>query len=861
MCVSNHTVGHARRHRAHDRHVCAGGLAGGRAGAVDEEMPRKRRTTATATAAATKGGSLRRRSKRAKKGEDKDAGDGVELGVTTERRRSGSGRRAREATAEGKRRTKRKSDVKETETAVVRSPRVSAPASATRRREGGRRDDSQPRGAEAETEADGGECSDASVSHTHEKNSQGEVRGDRRSRDGKGKARGARKSVKTSSAHTDLTGGTVATDSGTTVRFINPSQVVSFIKVGDDHSPFERFRGDEGIQYFTRLMEFITRILSRVFLVLMGESSRQSTTDRVRHINFHRFVFFVYFTTAFILEIYIMGRGVKVTSDTYMSLSDAHDPDLFIKGLYRRYVPLSILIDHVALILFFKLDERGRPDTVLQDYGIIFRHSTKIIMRHPAITLKIIGYMHPGHSFSNAQVLTIFSAPVVVAIRLGGLQNWLPVTVMCLMHFIVYPTYFIGLGRVLPVYTSGSRSVLSIKAWLAATMLPALVRVTQHMSRRGAIRSRSRPKRGLEHVSLHRGILIHLRNRVVESLKKTNELSEWRPLAHVQQIRLLHGNMSTRVSNYARRNYSLDWVRIIHHCSRRRTGSSLVKDVLYSLCNASEDFIRRCGIDVGADGGCEEFWLRQLPSVDQSRWIELLRERIPETTLNAREDFHRLDVLTHMKRLTYLRVRGPLRLMQTDTQKTEEISLCASNTVAISTGSAHVIKLLGKDIADARISVHVSETKVPCGSSVRKLQAVTPNIVTQSQTLASHNPAFWGNDGDKSLTSVTVVVNTSLCDPECEGSLAFHASRRAFEGISSSFPLIVTSDFDVVEELNAKFSYCCLADTTLLYLHMVGSALAGHLPVDLMEYLSTVAFQHDLPRLGHKLLAERSPQA
>jgi len=821
-------------------------------------MPRKRKTTATATA----GGSLRRRSKRAKKGGDDDAtaaGHGVELGVTTERRRSA--RRAREATDEGKRRRQRKSDGKETEKVVVRSPRVSVPASAMRLREGGRRDKCRTRGANVEAEADGGECSDASVSHTHEKNEQGEVREDRRSRDGKGKARGARKSVKTSSAHTDLTGGTVATDSGTAVRFINPSQVVSFIKVGDDHSPFERFRGDEGIQYFTRLMEFITRMLSRAFLVLMGESSRQSTTDRVRHINFHRFVFFVYFTTAFILEIYIMGRGVKVTSDTYMSLSDAHDPDLFIKGLYRRYVPLSILIDHVALILFFQLDERGRPDSVLQDYGIIFRHSTKIIMRHPAITLKIIGYMHPGHSFSNAQVLTILCAPVVAAIRLGGLQNWLPVTVMCLIHFIVYPAYFIGLKRVLPVYTSGSRSVLSIKAWLTATMLPALVRVTQHMSDRGAIRSRPRPKRGLEHVSLHRGMLIHLRNRVVESLKKTNELSEWRPLAHVQQIHLLHGNMSTRVSNYARRNYSLDWVRIIHHFNRKQTGSSLVKDVLYSLCNASEDFIRRCGIDVGVDGGCEEFWLRQLPSVDQSRWIELLRERIPESTLTAREDFHRLDVLTHMKRLTYLRVRGPLRLMQTDTQKTEEISLCASNTVAISTGSAHVIKLLGKDIAHARISVHVSETKVPCVSSVRKLQAVTPNIVTQSQTLASHNPAFWGNDGDKSLTSVTVVVDASLCDPECEGSLAFHASRRAFEGISSSFPLIVTSDFDVVEELNAKFSYCCLADTTLLYLHMVGSALAGHLPVDLMEYLSTVAFQHDLPRLGHKLLAERSPQA
>jgi hypothetical protein len=329
---------------------------------------------------------------------------------------------------------------------------------------------------------------------------------------------------------------------------------------------------------------------------------------------------------------------------------------------------------------------------------------------------------------------------------------------------------------------------------------------------------------------------------------------------HVPQIHLLHGKLSTRVSNYARRNYSLDWVRIIHHSNCKRTGSSLAKDVLYFLCNASEDFIRRCGVDIGTDDGCEEFWLRQLPSVDQSRWIELLRERIPENTLGP-EDFHRLDVLTHMKRVTYLRVRGPLRLMQTDSQQTEEISLCASSTVAISAGSAHVIKLLGKDIADTRISVHVSETKVPCGSSVRKLQAVTPNIVMQSQTLASHNPAFWGNDSDKSLTSVTVVVDARLCDPECEGSMAFHASRRAFGGISSSFPLIVTSDFDIVEELNAKFAYCCLADTTLLYLHMVGSALAGHLPADLMEYLSTVAFQHDLPRLGHKLLAERPPQA
>jgi len=825
----------------------------------------KRRATATATATATTGGSLRRRSKRAKRGEDDCAAVAdEELGVTTGGGRRSGGRRAREATAEGKR-TKPKTAPKETEAVAVRSPRVSASANAMRRREGGRRGDRRRRGAdvkaEAAVEADGGECSDASVSHTHEKNEQVEVRGDRRSRDGKGKARVAKKSGKASSAHTDLTGGAVAKDSGGAVRFINPSQVVSFIKVGDDHSPFERFRGDEGIHYFTRLMELITRILSRVFLVLMGESSRQLTTDRVRHINFHRFVFFLYFTVAFILEIYIMGRGVKVTSDTYMSLSDAHDPDLFIKGLYRRYLPLALLIDHLALILFFKLDERGRADSFLQDVGIIFRHSTKIIMRHPAITLKIIGYMHPGHCFSNTQVITIFCAPALSAIRLGGLRHWFSVTVMCLIHFILYPAYFIGLERVLPVYTSGSRSVLSIKSWLAATMLPALASATQHMSHRGAVRSRSRRQRGLEYVSLHRGMLIHLRNRVVESLKKTNELSEWRPLAHVPQIHLLHGKLSTRVSNYARRNYSLDWVRIIHHSNGKRTGSSLAKDVLYFLCNASEDFIRRCGVDIGTDDGCEEFWLRQLPSVDQSRWIELLRERIPENTLAGPEDFHRLDVLTHMKRVTYLRVRGPLRLMQTDSQRTEEISLCASSTVAISAGSAHVIKLLGKDIADARISVHVSETKVPCGSSVRKLQAVTPNIVMQSQTLASHNPAFWGNDSDKSLTSVTVVVDARLCDPECEGSMAFHASRRAFGGISSSFPLIVTSDFDIVEELNAKFAYCCLADTTLLYLHMVGSALAGHLPADLMEYLSTVAFQHDLPRLGHKLLAERPPQA
>ena len=69
----------------------------------------------------------------------------------------------------------------------------------------------------------------------------------------------------------------------------------------------------------------------------------------------------------------------------------------------------------------------------------------KTIMRHPAVTLAIIGYNHPGHTFHSKQVVVLLLSPEIVPmIVLDAYSGLLTSAVLCFTNFALYPTFSSG---------------------------------------------------------------------------------------------------------------------------------------------------------------------------------------------------------------------------------------------------------------------------------------------------------------------------------------------------------------------------------------------------------------------------------
>jgi len=202
------------------------------------------------------------------------------------------------------------------------------------------------------------------------------------------------------------------------------------------------------------------------------------SSQNLNHVvNARRLALTAYIIFSLVLENFLMLRGVQVESTgsnepvKWQRLSDADDPKLFVRGLYTRYVPLAIFIDVVVLAQFVCVDAGGRQIAWLEDVGFILRHLLKSIMRHPAMTLRIVGYTHPGHTFGAKQIVVLLAGPTFVMNRLKLFENFTSQVIVSLINFIIYPIYSVLLSVTLPVYTSYGRSHVSLKGWAVVTFM------------------------------------------------------------------------------------------------------------------------------------------------------------------------------------------------------------------------------------------------------------------------------------------------------------------------------------------------------------------------------------------------------
>ena len=162
----------------------------------------------------------------------------------------------------------------------------------------------------------------------------------------------------------------------------------------------------------------------------------------------------------------------------------------------------------------------------------------KTIMRHPAVTLAIIGYNHPGHTFHSKQVVVLLLSPEIVPmIVLDAYSGLLTSAVLCFTNFVV-PNFFIGLSRALPVYRARSNLQFNMYTWLGLTFAPlvcfTLKKVQRHSDEKQAFPFKERSIPFLSDTALSfrfapRDVLFHagpIRRASPEERKVTRESRE-----------------------------------------------------------------------------------------------------------------------------------------------------------------------------------------------------------------------------------------------------------------------------------------------------------------------------------------------
>ena len=613
--------------------------------------------------------------------------------------------------------------------------------------------------------------------------------------------------------------------------------------------------------------------------------------------NSRRLALSMYILFSITMEHVLMRRGVQVGKASWndgwsgvfgakqwQRLRDAAEPELFLRGLYSRYLPTAIVIDALTLLQFVRVDAHGRPTRWLEDVGFIFRHLVRSIMRHPAVTLTIVGYKHPGHTFSAQQVALLLAVPTILMNRLGLFESPVSQLVVALINFMLYPMYSCTVIETLPVYIVQGRSHVSMKLWIAITLLSPVCWLHARWKEYWQSRSERSQRR-------------FFKNRALDGFKPRGswvvrfaygELSSARCNSQVnvsvQQLAQAFGTTEKAlIADFHGARIALSPKESNSFTSTSMSGAlaALLREVVAprpsAVLRVALDAVAACYRTNVVDifGNNQEAFVdynkREVWAWTTSRDGDLNTEgRIRDVFKSvpayksSSEQLARVRVDTPLGMECFARVSGPLRLMRTHkiVSSTQKTTICYSNVVAVVTGSVNVIQLHGRGFHGSRMYIRVGSSSIPVGSSLRRMQSFDVAAPRGRIPNAAPDDANASSIDQKPLEHTTVVICTAACDVLCVGHLVIQIFG---EFMSYAFPLIVTNDLDVKNELNERFGCVHLSNVTTLFLHTIGRALADSASCETTTYLARVAYDNDLPHVANALnaraLARSSPHS
>jgi hypothetical protein len=651
---------------------------------------------------------------------------------------------------------------------------------------------------------------------------------------------------------------------------MKPAAVLQYLE--RDNRRRNRATRGEKAGFFERA---VRRVSSAILWYVLGMSPGHG-------LNVRRFYMWIYFVAALMLENYLMCRGVRVQGVAHVSLNDAQDPSLFLKGLYTRYLPLATIIDYVILFCFFRIDVHGRPMHDLEDTGILIRHIVKSVMRHPTVTLIIVGYKYSGHSFDPAQIVTLLVAPPLMAMRIiSAMETFRAALACCVLNFILYPTFYIGLDNIAPVYR-GIRMHFSVKGWVIATLAPLAFRYHLNAMSRVAAYLRGRLSlslvtTGLDAFAVRRGFLFKAWRRATDKYllgkdTQKSDLSEFKMRSSstlgisVQEVAHISEELHMSAQEMRAR---MDGVRVAFRPKQtNRQNRESMKRQLTRFAELFTDEVNASpSKSVDIDFSEQEVWLRGIELIStQNGEFAMFLKKLQSTSRN--ECVIQVDVFARNQRDTFARVQGPLKFMHVGTQSTQSVAPCivGSSAVAVAVGSARAITFIGRRLNESDMTVRVgsgSTRPAMGGRPMKRLRASTrprrdarkiidSELITNLDDAALHAVSERSDDFETYEVTISVLSTASRQLNE-QGHFVFQASNET-NGTSQVFPIIASSHVEMVTELNRHFGLRPIRSSERIFLLAVGHALAGEYSRDVVGRLIRVAYGQELTHLAAALM-------
>lgn len=631
-------------------------------------------------------------------------------------------------------------------------------------------------------------------------------------------------------------------------RFIEPAKMVRYLEAN------ERYRRGVGSKSGR------TRSFFMSFILGMTPSDG---------LNARRFYAFVYFIVALILENYLMVRGVRTSEGSVVPLRATENPGKFLRGVYAKYLPLATFIDLFVIVMFFNIDSHGRPIRYKEDIGMIVRLIVKTIMRHPAVSLAIIGYNYPGHTFTSKQVMVLLLSPEIVPMTIldayGGL---LATAVLCFTNFALYPTFFIGLSHALPVYRARTNLQFSAYAWLGVTFAPLVCFTLKKAQRHLRMRNSVSVQGTLDSFHVRHGALFQMWRRATCSftLDRYEEQVERRENGDARVARIEIDDQD--LNNLAKSaGWDADALKdsmdgfCVSFRPLRPWRREHVKAIISKFVHSFRDVIdAHPWMSIHFNIKDQEVWFRGYAVKDDPARVEewLQQHLAPHFPLRD-NSITFIEVLTTRWRHTFSRVSGPLKFMHTDAccVETESPTVVGSSVVAMAVGSVYAVTFAGEKLDIVDMTAHVGGGSVLPRVRRRNDSHLRPLF---RGLVRYFSPRFFAQNGsvdDDSSHSIQVLeVAISLLgkirrSAKDQGHLVFQAVGES--GMSRAYPIIVTSNLEVIEELNARYAHTCLTTSSRVFLLLVGHALAGECSADITHGLEHIARVRELPRLSRAL--------
>ena len=259
----------------------------------------------------------------------------------------------------------------------------------------------------------------------------------------------------------------------------------------------------------------------------------------------------------------------------------------------------------------------------------------------------------------------------------------------------------------------------------------------------------------------------------------------------------------------------------------------------------------------------QEVWFRGYAVEDDPSRVEewLQRHVAPHFPLRD-SSITSIEVLTTRWRHAFSRVSSPLKFMHTDAFRveTESPTIVGSSAVAMAVGSVYAVTFAGE-----KLDVVDMTARVGGGSVLPRVRRHNDRHLRSADSFLGGlvryvSPRFSAQNGsvddDSSHCIQVLEVAISLLgkirrSAKDQGHLVFQAIGES--GVSRAYPIIVTSNLEVIEELNERYAHTCLTTSTRVFLLLVGHALAGECSVDITNSLEHIARVRELPCLSRAL--------